>query len=60
MWQVKDMDEAIEWVKPSPNPMPSPSEIEIRPVFEVADFGAAFTPELQEQAARLRDRLEGR
>ena len=40
--------------------MPGPSEIEIRPVFEAADFGAEFTPELQEQENRLRDRLEGR
>ena len=40
--------------------MPGPSEIEIRPTFEAADFGAEFTPELQEQEARLRDRLEGR
>ena len=60
MWQVKDMDEAIEWVKRSPNPMPGPSEIEIRPVFEAAGFGAELTPELQEQEDRLRDRLEGR
>ena len=60
MWQVEDMDGAIEWVRRSPNPMPGPSEIEIRPVFEAADFGAELTPELQEQEARLRDRLEGR
>ena len=40
--------------------MPGPSEIEIRPVFEAADFGAEFTPELQEQENRLRDRLKGR
>ena len=40
--------------------MPGPSEIEIRPVFEAVDFGAEFTPELQEQENRLRDRLEGR
>ena len=40
--------------------MPDPSEIEICPVFEAADFGAEFTPELQAQEARLRDRLEGR
>ncbi|HKT15039.1 MAG TPA: YciI family protein [Allosphingosinicella sp.] len=38
LWQVKDMDEAVEWVKRCPNPMIGPSEIEIRPVFEAADF----------------------
>jgi hypothetical protein len=38
LWEVKDMDEAVEWVKRCPNPMPGPSEIEIRPVFEEADF----------------------
>jgi hypothetical protein len=39
LWQVKDMAEAIEWVKRCPNPMPGPSEIEIRPLYELADFG---------------------
>ena len=38
LWEVKDMDEAIEWVKRCPNPMPGPSEIEIRPLYEMADF----------------------
>ena len=42
LWQVKDMEEAIEWVKRCPNPMPGPSEIEIRPVYELSDFGDAF------------------
>ncbi len=55
IWQVKDMDEAVEWVKRCPNPMPGPSEIEIRPLFEAADFGEALTPELAEQEARLRE-----
>ena len=45
LWEVKDMAEAVEWVKRCPNPMPGPSEIEIRPVFRVADFGEALTPE---------------
>ena len=54
MWQVKSMDEAIEWVKRCPNPMLSDSEIEIRPVFEAEDFGDAYTPELQAQEERLR------
>ncbi|MCY4625384.1 MAG: YciI family protein [Chloroflexi bacterium] len=60
VWQVKDMDEAIEWVKRAPNPMPGPSEIEVRPVYEPEDFGKAFTQELHEQDEQLRDRLEGR
>ena len=54
LWQVKSMDEAIEWVKRCPNPMSGESEIEIRPVFEADDFGEAFTPELREQEERLR------
>ena len=53
IWQVRSMDEAIEWVKRCPNPMPGESEIEIRPVFEAEDFGAEFTPELREQEKRL-------
>jgi hypothetical protein len=56
LWQVKDMAEAVAWVKRCPNPMPGPSEIEIRPLYEAADFGEAFTPELAEQEERLRDR----
>ena len=59
LWEVKDMDEAVEWVKRSPNPMPGPSEIEIRPVFEMEDFGEEFTTELREQEERLREELEG-
>ena len=54
------MAEAIEWVKRCPNPLPGPSEIEIRPVFEVEDFGEAMTPELREQEDRLREQVEGR
>ncbi|HTO30403.1 MAG TPA: YciI family protein [Pararhizobium sp.] len=38
LWNVKDMDEAVEWVKRCPNPMPGPSEIEIRPLYEMADL----------------------
>jgi hypothetical protein len=60
LWQVRDMAEALEWVKRCPNPMPGPSEIEIRPVFEAADFGEAFTPELAAQEDRLRDKLAKR
>ena len=57
LWEVKDMDEAVEWVKRCPNPMPGPSEIEIRPLYEASDFGEAFTPELQGQEERLRERI---
>ena len=55
LWQVKSREEAIEWVRRCPNPFPDgDSEIEIRQVFEAADFGAEFTPELREQEERLR------
>jgi len=54
LFQVKSLEEAIEWVKRCPNPMPNrESEIEIRQVFEVDDFGPEFTPELREQEERL-------
>ena len=56
LWQVKDMDEAVEWVKRCPNPMPGPSEIEIRPLYEMADFGDALTPEVAELHERVRDK----
>jgi len=54
LWQVKSKEEAIEWVKRCPNPMLVDSEIEIRQVFDAADFGEAFTPELKAQEDRLR------
>jgi hypothetical protein len=54
IWQVRSMEEAVEWVKRCPNPMPGESEIEIRQVFEAEDFGPALTPELREQEERLR------
>ena len=54
LFQVKSLEEAIEWVKRCPNPMPNrESEVEIRQVFEADDFGAEFTPELREQEERL-------
>ena len=53
LWQVKSLDEAITWVKRCPNPHDEPCEIEIRPVFEAADFGDAMTPELREQEERI-------
>ena len=58
LWQVKSMEEAVEWVKRCPNPMNGDSEIEIRPLFEAADFGAEFTPELQAQEERLRAEID--
>jgi hypothetical protein len=59
IWQVKSMDEAVEWVRRCPDPMPGEeSEIEIRPVFEAEDFGAEFTPELRAQEERLRAEIE--
>ncbi len=60
LWQVKSMQEAIEWVKRCPNPHGDDSEIEIRPVFEAEDFGAEFTPELRQQEARMRAQTEQR
>ena len=57
LWQVRSMEEAIEWVRRCPNPMPGPSEIEIRPVYEMADFGEALTREVAELHERTRERL---
>jgi hypothetical protein len=54
LWQVRSMEEAVEWVKRCPNPMEGTSEIEIRQVFEADDFGAEFTPELRAKEERLR------
>ena len=60
LWEVKDMDEAIEWVKRAPNPMPGPSEIEIRPFYEFEDFSDAITPDQVEREEQMREELEGR
>ena len=60
LWQVRSREEAIEWVKRCPNPMMGDSEIEIRQVFEAADFGDSFTPELREQEERLRAQVAGK
>jgi hypothetical protein len=60
VWEVKDMAEALEWVKRCPNPMPGPSEIEIRPVYEIADFGDAVTPEVAELHDRNREKTAKR
>jgi hypothetical protein len=54
------MAEAVAWVKRCPNPMLGPSEIEIRPFYEMADFGDAVTPDIAERADRLRDQIKGR
>jgi hypothetical protein len=58
LWQVKSLEEAIEWVKRCPNPHNGESEIEIRQVFAAEDFGQALTPELQRREERLREKLE--
>jgi hypothetical protein len=58
IWQVRSMDEAIEWARRMPNPGLGESEVEIRPLFEADDFGEEFTPELREQEERLRAQLE--
>jgi hypothetical protein len=58
LWQVKSLEEAVEWLKRCPNPMPTTSVVEIRPVFEPDDFGPQLTPELREQEERLRRQTE--
>ena len=61
LWEVKSMDEAVEWVRRCPDPMPGEqSEIEIRPLYEPEEFGKELTPELRAQEERLRTELEGR
>ncbi len=59
IWEVKDMEEAVAWVKRCPNPMAGPSEIEIRPVYEMADFQDIMTPEAEAVHERVRQKLEG-
>ena len=59
IWEVKDMDEAVAWAKRCPNPMRGPSELEIRPFYQMEDFGDAMTTELAEREQRLRDQLAG-
>jgi hypothetical protein len=60
LWDVKDMAEAVAWVKRCPNPMPGPSEIEIRPIYEMADFGDVLTPEVAELLERTREKTASR
>ena len=57
LWQVRSMEEALEWVKRCPSPHEGEAEIEIRQVFEAEDFGAELTPELRESEERMRARL---
>ena len=57
IWEVADLEEAVEWVKRAPNPMPGPSEIEIRPFYELEDFGDAISPEETARETELRERL---
>lgn len=58
MWQVRSMDEAVEWLKRAP--FDGGEEVEIRPVFEAEDFGANLTPEIRAQEQRLREQLAGK
>jgi hypothetical protein len=59
IWQVRSMEEAVEWVRRCPDPMPGEeAELEIRPIFDPADFGAELTPELRAQEERLRLEVE--
>jgi len=57
IWEVADMEEAIDWAKRCPNPMPGPSELEIRPFYETEDFGDGLTSEQAEQEQKLRERI---
>jgi len=60
IWEVKDMDEAVAWVKRCPNPMLGPSEVEIRPFHEMEDFAESMTPEAPRIHDSVREKLEGR
>lgn len=61
IWQVRSMDEAVEWARRCPDPMPGEdAQLEIRPIFEADDFGEAYTPELREREERVRAEVEKR
>ncbi len=60
LWQVRSMEEAVEWVKRCPNPFEGESEIEIRQVFEADDFGSELTPELRKREERMREQVAGK
>ena len=57
LWEVRDMDEAVAWVKRCPNPMPGACEIEIRPLFDMNDFARTLTPDFQDKRAILREKM---
>jgi hypothetical protein len=57
IWQVKSLEEAVEWVKRIPNPGTEEAEVEVRPIFEADDFGKELTPELRAQEERLRNEV---
>ena len=57
IWQVRSMEEAVEWLKRCPNPHCEDSEVEIRPFFEASDFGEHFTPQAKERDQRLREQM---
>jgi len=60
IWQVKSMEEAVEWVRRIPcDPAQDGGHVEIRPIFEAADFGAEYTPEVQAQEDRIRAQITG-
>jgi len=58
LWQVRSMEEAVEWARRCPNPHHGPCVVELRPLYEADDFGEAFTPELREREEQLRARLD--
>jgi hypothetical protein len=58
LWQVKSMDEAIEWIKRCPNPYGADGDVDIRQVFEAEDFGPELTPEVRAQEERLREQIK--
>ena len=60
IWQMRSMEEAVEWLKRCPNPHNEETEVEIRQVFEAADFGENFTPELREQERKLAKQIAGK
>jgi hypothetical protein len=60
LWQVRSMEEAIEWVKRCPNPQEADCEVEIRQVFEAEDFGPEFTPELRKREEQMRADMAGK
>jgi len=60
LWNVRDMDEALDWARRCPNPMPGRGVLELRPVFETEDFGEAMTPELAGQEQRVREMAQAR